>query len=89
MALGAGTDSLAGDRLGTFNLSSKGHAACVEYVRVGLGGRAQLSGGALTWWARGQAGVAYSTRLSSYPGGGGLEEVFLFASFFLVVLFSA
>lgn len=29
----AGSDSLAGDRLGVFNLSSAGHAACVEYVR--------------------------------------------------------
>ncbi|KAL4439216.1 hypothetical protein ABPG77_004118 [Micractinium sp. CCAP 211/92] len=29
----AGTDSLAGDRLGVFNLSSKGHAACVDFMK--------------------------------------------------------
>jgi histone deacetylase 1/2 len=29
----AGTDSLAGDRLGVFNLSSDGHAACVEFMK--------------------------------------------------------
>ena len=28
-----GTDSLSGDRLGCFNLSMKGHAACVEFVK--------------------------------------------------------
>lgn len=28
----AGTDSLAGDRLGVFNLSSDGHAACVSHM---------------------------------------------------------
>ena len=33
VVLQCGTDSLAGDRLGTFNLSSKGHAACVAYVK--------------------------------------------------------
>ena len=31
--LQCGADSLAGDRLGCFNLSSKGHADCVEFVR--------------------------------------------------------
>ncbi len=29
-----GSDSLAGDRLGVFNLSSHGHAACVAYMRA-------------------------------------------------------
>ncbi|KAL6769853.1 HDA13 [Auxenochlorella protothecoides x Auxenochlorella symbiontica] len=33
VVLQCGSDSLAGDRLGVFNLSSAGHAACVEYVR--------------------------------------------------------
>ena len=28
-----GADSLAYDRLGVFNLSSKGHAMCVEFVK--------------------------------------------------------
>ncbi|KAJ1677640.1 histone deacetylase (class I) Clr6, partial [Spiromyces aspiralis] len=28
-----GTDSLSGDRLGCFNLSMKGHAACVEFMK--------------------------------------------------------
>lgn len=28
-----GADSLAGDRLGCFNLTLKGHAACVEFVK--------------------------------------------------------
>jgi histone deacetylase 1/2 len=29
----AGSDSLAGDRLGVFNLSSRGHAACVGFMK--------------------------------------------------------
>ena len=33
MVLQCGADSLAGDRLGCFNLTLLGHAACVEYVR--------------------------------------------------------
>lgn len=33
VVLQCGADSLAGDRLGVFNLSSKGHAACVEYMK--------------------------------------------------------
>eukprot|EP01067_Filipodium_phascolosomae_P003543 Filipodium_phascolosomae@DN262_c0_g1_i1.p1 len=37
MVLQCGADSLTGDRLGKFNLSSKGHAACVAYcLRLGL-----------------------------------------------------
>ncbi|KAJ2014854.1 hypothetical protein GGI14_004613 [Coemansia sp. S680] len=28
-----GTDSLSGDRIGSFNLSMKGHAACVEFMK--------------------------------------------------------
>lgn len=33
IVLQCGADSLSGDRLGCFNLSVKGHAACVEYVK--------------------------------------------------------
>lgn len=33
VVLQCGSDSLAGDRLGCFNLSSHGHAKCVEYVK--------------------------------------------------------
>lgn len=33
IVLQCGTDSLAGDRLGVFNLSSKGHAACVDFMK--------------------------------------------------------
>jgi histone deacetylase 1/2 len=33
IVLQCGADSLSGDRLGCFNLSVKGHADCVEYVR--------------------------------------------------------
>ena len=33
IVLQCGADSLAGDRLGVFNLSSNGHAACVEYMK--------------------------------------------------------
>ncbi|GBB98618.1 hypothetical protein RclHR1_03280014 [Rhizophagus clarus] len=33
VVLQCGADSLAGDRLGCFNLSMKGHAACVEFVK--------------------------------------------------------
>lgn len=30
---GTGADSLAGDKLGAFNLSMKGHAACLEFIK--------------------------------------------------------
>jgi len=33
VVLQCGADSLAGDRLGCFNLTIKGHAACVEFVK--------------------------------------------------------
>ena len=33
IVLQCGADSLAGDRLGCFNLSLKGHAACVEFMK--------------------------------------------------------
>lgn len=33
VVLQCGADSLAGDRLGCFNLSLHGHAQCVEYVK--------------------------------------------------------
>ena len=33
VVLQCGADSLAGDRIGVFNVSSAGHAACVEYVK--------------------------------------------------------
>jgi histone deacetylase 1/2 len=33
VVLQCGADSLAGDRLGCFNLSMKGHAACVDFVK--------------------------------------------------------
>lgn len=43
-AAAAGTDSLAGDRLGVFNLSSGGHAACVSFMK-GFGLPLMLLGG--------------------------------------------
>ena len=37
IVLQCGADSLAGDRLGVFNLSLRGHSACVEYFdQLGL-----------------------------------------------------
>jgi histone deacetylase 1/2 len=33
VVLQCGADSLAGDRLGCFNLSMKGHASCVEFMK--------------------------------------------------------
>jgi histone deacetylase 1/2 len=32
-AVAAGADSLNGDKLGVFNLSISGHAACLQYVK--------------------------------------------------------
>jgi acetoin utilization deacetylase AcuC-like enzyme len=32
IVLQCGADSLAGDKLGPFNLSHRGHAACIEFV---------------------------------------------------------
>jgi len=34
VVLQCGADSLTGDRLGCFNLSLKGHAECVKFVKV-------------------------------------------------------
>lgn len=34
IVLQSGTDSLAGDRLGCFNLSMEGHASCVKYLKT-------------------------------------------------------
>jgi histone deacetylase 1/2 len=33
IVLQCGSDSLSGDRLGSFNLSMKGHAACVQFMK--------------------------------------------------------
>lgn len=44
----AGTDSLAGDRLGVFNLSSDGHAACVSHM-MSYGVPLMLLGGGGGW----------------------------------------
>ncbi|EFN55393.1 hypothetical protein CHLNCDRAFT_8472, partial [Chlorella variabilis] len=44
VVLQCGTDSLAGDRLGVFNLSSTGHAACIDFMK-GFGLPLMLLGG--------------------------------------------
>lgn len=44
----AGTDSLAGDRLGVFNLSSKGHLGCVDFMKS-FGLPLMLLGGGGAW----------------------------------------
>lgn len=55
----AGTDSLAGDRLGVFNLSSKGHAACVDFMKsFGLPLMLLGGGGARVCWPSGARGLA-------------------------------
>jgi histone deacetylase 1/2 len=33
IVLQCGSDSLSGDRLGSFNLSMRGHASCVQFVK--------------------------------------------------------
>jgi histone deacetylase 1/2 len=33
IVLQCGSDSLSGDRLGSFNLSMRGHAACVQFMK--------------------------------------------------------
>ena len=58
LAPAPGTDSLAGDRLGVFNLSSDGHAACVEFMKsfnlplMLLGGGGGRVGGWVGWQGR-------------------------------------
>lgn len=54
--LGSGADSLNGDKLGVFNLSIRGHASCLDYVkRFGLptlvlgGGGYKISNVARCW----------------------------------------
>eukprot|EP00045_Choanoeca_perplexa_P002256 m.23630 g.23630 ORF g.23630 m.23630 type:complete len:515 (-) comp11412_c0_seq1:67-1611(-) len=48
VVLQCGADSLTGDRLGCFNLSLKGHAACVEYVKSFNKPLLMLGGGGYT-----------------------------------------
>ena len=70
IVLQLGGDSLAGDRLGCFNLSMRGHASCVEYIKsfnipmimVGGGGYT-IRNVARTWTF--ETGLAVGEDLSS------------------------
>ena len=53
VVLQCGADSLTGDRLGCFNLSLKGHAACVAFVRSFNIPTMVLGGGGYTHAKRG------------------------------------
>ena len=44
VVLQCGADSLTGDRLGCFNLTLKGHAECVRFIKVGGGGHSRPPG---------------------------------------------
>ena len=69
----AGTDSLAGDRLGVFNLSSRGHAACVAYMKsFGLPLMLLGGGGAFGRHARAGCGGARGSLRGDRAAGRGL-----------------
>ena len=65
-----GTDSLAGDRLGCFNLTIKGHGECVEWVRsfglplILLGGGGYTLRNVSRCWAH-ETGVAVGQSLDN------------------------
>jgi histone deacetylase 1/2 len=69
IVLQCGTDSLSGDRLGAFNLSSRGHAACVEYMKsfniplLLLGGGGYRIANVARCWAY-ETGVALGADMS-------------------------
>lgn len=69
VVLQCGADSLAGDRLGCFNLSLKGHAACVAYMKTFNVPLLVLGGGGYTvrnvarCWAN-ETGVLLDEKLS-------------------------
>lgn len=68
VVLQCGADSLSGDRLGCFNLSLKGHGACVEFMRTFNVPMLVLGGGGYTvrnvarCWAY-ETGVLLDTKL--------------------------
>ncbi|GAB5356159.1 hypothetical protein AAMO2058_000267200 [Amorphochlora amoebiformis] len=69
VVLQCGADSLAGDRLGCFNLSLKGHAACVQYMKsfnvplMILGGGGYTVRNVARCWAN-ETGVLLDEKLS-------------------------
>jgi histone deacetylase 1/2 len=68
VVLQCGADSLSGDRLGCFNLSLKGHGACVEFMKTFNVPLLILGGGGYTvrnvarCWAY-ETGIVLNTRL--------------------------
>lgn len=68
IVLQCGADSLAGDRLGCFNLSMKGHSQCVEFVKkfgvpvMLLGGGGYTIRNVSRVWAY-ETGLAIDTKL--------------------------
>lgn len=70
VVLQCGADSLSGDRLGCFNLSLKGHAACVAYMKTFNVPLLVLGGGGYTiknvsrCWAN-ETGVLLDAKLSN------------------------
>lgn len=76
-----GADSLSGDRLGCFNLSLKGHADCVQYVKSFNVPLLVLGGGGYTLrnvprcWAY-ETGVLLDTEPSVSTVGRGQMRVF-------------
>lgn len=70
VVLQCGADSLAGDRLGCFNLSTKGHAGCVEFIKsfniplVLLGGGGYTIRNVARCWAY-ETAVALGTNVAN------------------------
>lgn len=70
IVLQCGSDSLSGDRLGSFNLSMRGHAACVQYIKSFNLPLLMLGGGGYTvkavsrTWAY-ETGLAAGVELSA------------------------
>lgn len=76
VVLQCGADSLTGDRLGVFNLTLKGHAECVRFVKsfglptLILGGGGYTPRNVARCWALETATAADEVRAPSPCGGG-------------------
>jgi histone deacetylase 1/2 len=87
VVLQCGGDSLSGDRLGCFNLSMRGHANCVKYVKsfnlptLILGGGGYTMRNVARTWAF-ETGILVGEQMATELPYNDYYEVFLFCSLF-------
>ena len=83
IVLQCGTDSLSGDKLGCLNLSMRGHANCVKFVKSFNKPLLMLGGGGYTMRNVSRA-WAYETGLATgFELGAGMSQLFMLSNKFL------